>query len=100
MGRTFATKDMERLVLRHEVAVLRRTIPRSRMKWAESAIFAALIQRLPEHCDVVAWLPPTPSCAGIVASPGGGRPTRRSDGHRFGDVLATLVLRMARENPR
>jgi hypothetical protein len=47
MGRTSATKDVELLVLRHEVAILRRTNPRPRMNWADRAIFAALVQRLP-----------------------------------------------------
>ena len=100
MGRTSSNKDVELLVLRHEVSVLRRANPRPRLDWADRAVFAALIRRLPQalrgHCLVTPrtilrwhrhlvrrrWTYPNRS----------GRPP-------IDEVLAALVERMARENP-
>ena len=47
LTRSDTSKDMEILVLRHEVAILRRQVTRPKPDWADRAMIAALTRLLP-----------------------------------------------------
>jgi putative transposase len=47
LSRSQAAKDAEIMVLRHEVAVLRRQVTRPKPDWADRAILAAMARLLP-----------------------------------------------------
>ena len=99
LSRSSASKDVELLVLRHEVAVLRRTHPRPRLDWADRAVLAALIRLLQARLRMYRLITP-----GAVLRWHRRLVTRKwSYPHRAGRSpvsaeIAALIERLAAEN--
>src|ERR1017187_7306776 len=101
LARSDTSKDVEILILRHEVAVLRRRVTRTKPDWADRAVIAALARLLPRHlrlhrivtpCTLLAWHRHLiknkwthPNTAGRPPVP---------------EEVRELVKQLARQNPR
>jgi len=96
-----AAKDVEILVLRHEVAVLRRHHPRPTLSWADRAFFSALSSLLPPPLRRLRLVSPRTLLrwhAQLVARRWT-YPRRQPGRPPIAPPIRALVLRMAGEKP-
>jgi putative transposase len=101
LARTDAAKDVEILVLRHEVAVLRRHHPRPRLSWVDRALLSALSRLLPVDLRRLRLVSPRTLLrwhAQLVAR-SWTYPRRQPGRPPVAQPIRALVVQMARENP-
>ncbi len=100
LARGQAAKNAELLVLRHEVAVLRRQVARPRLCWPDHTVLSVLAQGSPPSADTSTRN--AGDAAALASRPG---PTPLDQPHHppgrpsIPPQLRRLILRMAAENP-
>jgi putative transposase len=101
LARSDASKDVEILVLRHEIAVLRRQAARPKPDWADRAMIAALARLLPRNlrlqrivtpATLLAWHQRLIKNKWTYPNTSGRPPVP--------EEIRQLVQRLARQNPR
>ena len=101
LTRRDAAKDLELLVLRHQLTVLRRQVPRPKLEPADQALLAAISRVLPRSrwlCFLVTpqtllrWHRRLIAGAWTYPHRGPGRPPLNQE-------VRHLIIRLARENP-
>jgi putative transposase len=100
--RSSASKELEIVVLRHEIAVLRRQVSRPALRPADRVFLAAASRLLPRERWRVFFVTPETLLRWhrrIVARRWT-YPRRRPGRPRVGRDVRELILRLARENPR
>jgi putative transposase len=102
LARGDPAKDLELMVLRHQLSVLRRQVPRPRLEPTDRALLAAISRVLPRSrwsCFLVKpetllrWHRRLVAASWIYPRRGAGRPQLDED-------LQALIVRLAQENPR
>jgi putative transposase len=100
LARSLATKDAEILVLRHEVAVLRRQVAVPQPTWPDRAVFAVLARVLPRGLRAERIVSP---CTLLVLAPKADRaqvdPGTHPGRPALSEEVRDLILRFGCENP-
>src|SRR3954454_6095217 len=102
LARSDTAKDAEILVLRHEVAVLRRSNQRPTLTWIDRAFLSALARLLPTQLRQLRLVSPRTLLrwhAQLVARRWT-YPRRQPGRPPVAQPVRALVLRIAQENPR